>query len=44
MPVRDIKVAHVYDLLQSIAERKTLAGDERKPTALGISQYVCANT
>ncbi|MEM5341556.1 tyrosine-type recombinase/integrase [Paraburkholderia azotifigens] len=30
MPVRDIKVAHVYDLLQSIAKRKTLAGDERK--------------
>jgi integrase len=31
MPVRDIKVAHVYDLLQSIAKRKTLSGDERKP-------------
>jgi integrase len=30
MPVRDIKVAHVYDLLQSIAKRKGLAGDERK--------------
>jgi hypothetical protein len=30
MPVRDIKVAHVYDLMQSIAKRKTLAGDERK--------------
>jgi integrase len=30
MPVRDIKVAHVYDLLQSIAKRKALAGDERK--------------
>jgi integrase len=30
MPVRDIKVAHVYDLLQSIAKRKTLSGDERK--------------
>lgn len=30
MPVRDIKVAHVYDLLRSIAKRKTLSGDERK--------------
>jgi integrase len=31
MPVRDIKVAHIYDLLQSIAKRKTVSGDERKP-------------
>ena len=30
MPVRDIKVAHVYDLLQSISKRKVLSGDERK--------------
>jgi hypothetical protein len=30
MPVRDIKVAHIYDLLQSIAMRKALSGDERK--------------
>ncbi|MGF6651702.1 integrase [Paraburkholderia youngii] len=30
MPVRDIKVSHVYDLLQSIAIRKALAVDERK--------------
>ena len=30
MPVRDIKVAHVYELLQTIATRKTLSGDERK--------------
>jgi integrase len=30
MPVRDIKVAHIYDLLQSIAKRKALSGDERK--------------
>lgn len=30
MPVREIKVAHIYDLLQSIAKRKTLSGDERK--------------
>jgi hypothetical protein len=30
MPARDIKVAHVYDLLQSIAKRKSLSGDERK--------------
>ncbi|MGF6289815.1 hypothetical protein QFZ98_001648 [Paraburkholderia youngii] len=30
MLVRDIKVSHVYDLLQSIAKRKALADDERK--------------
>jgi integrase len=30
MSVRDIKVAHIYDLLQSIAKRKALSGDERK--------------
>jgi integrase len=30
MPVRDIKVAHIYNLMQSIAKRKTLSGDERK--------------
>jgi integrase len=30
MPVRSIKVAHVYDLLVSVAKRKTLAGGERK--------------
>jgi integrase len=30
MPIRDITVAHMYDLLQSIAKRKALAGDERK--------------
>ncbi|KAA1003869.1 site-specific integrase [Paraburkholderia panacisoli] len=30
MPVRDIKVAHVYDLLQSIAKRKVIARNERK--------------
>ncbi|WP_376776350.1 phage integrase central domain-containing protein [Paraburkholderia podalyriae] len=30
MPVRDIKVAHVYDLMQSIARRKALAPDGRK--------------
>jgi hypothetical protein len=30
MPVRDIRVAHIYDLLQSIAKRKALSGDERK--------------
>ncbi len=30
MPVRDIKAAQVYDLLQSIAKRKSLARDERK--------------
>ncbi|WP_408242049.1 MULTISPECIES: phage integrase central domain-containing protein [Paraburkholderia] len=30
MPVRDIKVAHVYDLLQLMAKRKTLSADERK--------------
>jgi integrase len=29
MPVRDIKVAHIYDLLQSIAKRKARSGDER---------------
>ncbi|WP_121308951.1 integrase arm-type DNA-binding domain-containing protein [Paraburkholderia sp. BL17N1] len=29
-PVRDITVAHVYDLMQSIAKRKALAQDERK--------------
>ena len=30
MTVRDIKVSHVYDLLQSIAKRKAPANDERK--------------
>lgn len=30
MPVRDITVAHVFDLLQPIAKRKTIASDERK--------------
>ncbi|MGF6261082.1 integrase [Paraburkholderia youngii] len=30
MPIRDITVTHMYDLLQSIAKRKALAGDERK--------------
>ncbi|WP_118183394.1 tyrosine-type recombinase/integrase [Paraburkholderia phosphatilytica] len=30
MPIRDITVAHLYDLIQSIAKRKTLSGDERK--------------
>lgn len=34
MPVRDIKVVHVYDLLQSIAKRKTLSGDERLLTSV----------
>lgn len=44
MPIRDITVAHLYDLIQSIAKRKTLSGDERKAGALLTSQYVCANT
>ncbi|APA88676.2 integrase arm-type DNA-binding domain-containing protein [Paraburkholderia sprentiae WSM5005] len=44
MPVRDIKVAHVYDLLQSIAKRKTLLGDERKTGVLLILQFVCVST
>ncbi|MFP3566663.1 tyrosine-type recombinase/integrase [Paraburkholderia sp. SIMBA_030] len=43
MPVRDIKVAHIYDLLQSIAKRKALSGDERKAEGAPISQYVCVN-
>jgi integrase len=30
MPIRDITVAHLYDLIQSIAKRKTLSCDERK--------------
>jgi integrase len=30
MPVRDIKAAHIYDLLQSVAKRKTLGKSERK--------------
>jgi hypothetical protein len=44
MPVRDIRAAHVYDLLQSIAKRKTLLGDERKAEVLPILQHVCVST
>lgn len=30
MPIRDITVVRIYELLQSIAKRKTLVRDERK--------------
>jgi hypothetical protein len=44
MPVRDIKVAQVYDLLQSIAKRKTVAGDERKAEGAPHIAIRCVNT
>jgi len=42
MPIRDITVAHLYDLIQSIAKRKTLSGDERKAGGVPHIAMACS--